>query len=232
MRQFDKNKILGDLDWATQKIGAARRQKGVSLEDAAEILKIKKEYLAALESGELDKLPPGVYKKNFLRQYLVFLGLKPAPFLKALNAYLDFGPSFDPFSYRKIRSRDLWTTPKIIKSALVVLVVATLFVYLGQKFRYIFAQPYLEVTYPAADMVVEDKNIEIKGKTDKKAQVFINGEGVLTDQTGFFAKHISLKKGLNIISVVARKSYGPQKTIIRKVIVKFFLPLAIKYGKI
>jgi len=52
-----------------------RESRGITLEDAARVTRIGKNYLAALEEGRFDTLPNPAYAKGFLRAYASFLGL-------------------------------------------------------------------------------------------------------------------------------------------------------------
>jgi cytoskeletal protein RodZ len=53
----------------------ARQNKGVSLEEIEEELRIRKKYLQALEEEDFSIMPPEVYIKGFLRNYAIYLGL-------------------------------------------------------------------------------------------------------------------------------------------------------------
>jgi transcriptional regulator with XRE-family HTH domain len=55
----------------------ARQNKGVSLEEVEEELKIRSRYLQALEEEDFSIMPPEVYVRGFLRNYAVYLGLDP-----------------------------------------------------------------------------------------------------------------------------------------------------------
>ena len=55
----------------------ARQNKGVSLEEVEEELRIRKKYLQALEEEDLSIMPPEVYVTGFLRNYAIYLGLDP-----------------------------------------------------------------------------------------------------------------------------------------------------------
>ena len=55
------NTILG--------LGTIRRNRGVSLEQIAEVTKISKRSLEAIEEGEFQKLPGGIYDTSYIRQY-------------------------------------------------------------------------------------------------------------------------------------------------------------------
>jgi cytoskeleton protein RodZ len=52
-----------------------RISRGLQLEDASHVTKIGKNYLAAIEEGQFDKLPNAAYIKGFLRLYAGFLEL-------------------------------------------------------------------------------------------------------------------------------------------------------------
>ena len=52
-----------------------RESRGLQLEEASRVTKIGKNYLAAIEEGQFDKLPNAAYIKGFLRLYAGFLAL-------------------------------------------------------------------------------------------------------------------------------------------------------------
>ncbi len=52
-----------------------RLEKGLTLEDVSKLVKIRKKYLEALESGNYNEIPGKVYVKSFLKIYSDFLGL-------------------------------------------------------------------------------------------------------------------------------------------------------------
>lgn len=56
---------------------AARERVGWSLEDMAVPLRIRPQYLAALEAGKINELPGSAYALGYLRTYATMLGLDP-----------------------------------------------------------------------------------------------------------------------------------------------------------
>jgi cytoskeleton protein RodZ len=52
-----------------------RESRGLTLEDAAAVTRIGKNYLLAIEEGAFEKLPSSAYVKGFLRVYAGYLGL-------------------------------------------------------------------------------------------------------------------------------------------------------------
>ena len=63
------------MGYLGEKIAEARREKGVSIEEASAATKIKSEYLQALETEDFDRLPPRAYVKGFLKIYAGYLSL-------------------------------------------------------------------------------------------------------------------------------------------------------------
>ncbi len=57
----DDHSILG--------LATIRRNRGITLEQIAQLTKISIRSLRAIENGEFQKLPGGVYNTNYLRQY-------------------------------------------------------------------------------------------------------------------------------------------------------------------
>jgi cytoskeleton protein RodZ len=64
---------MGELG---QLLREARERKGVSLEEVEAATKIRQKYLIALEEGDYEKLPPGVYVRGFLRSLAAYLDLE------------------------------------------------------------------------------------------------------------------------------------------------------------
>lgn len=57
---------------------ATRESRGASLDEAANVTRIGKNYLQDLEDDQFDKLPSAAYAKGFLKLYANFLELPPA----------------------------------------------------------------------------------------------------------------------------------------------------------
>jgi len=56
---------------------AAREGSGVTLDEVAKVTRIGKNYLEAIEEGDLSKLPSPAYTRGFIRLYAAHLGLPP-----------------------------------------------------------------------------------------------------------------------------------------------------------
>lgn len=69
----------------------AREARGLSLDEAARVTRLGKNYLVALESDEFDKLPNLAYARGFIRAYAGFLGLSADELLRRYDAVGDDG---------------------------------------------------------------------------------------------------------------------------------------------
>lgn len=48
---------------------ALRQQRGLSLEQIAQVTKIRASWLRAIEEGRWEELPEGIYRRSYIRQY-------------------------------------------------------------------------------------------------------------------------------------------------------------------
>ncbi len=223
MSLFKSNKIYLDSETVSEQLRSARQAKKLQLKQAAKKLNINEKYLAALEKGEYRELPRGVYGKNFLREYALFLGLDYEKLAKDYDAEINLlepKRQKDLFSKQVIKARYLWTMPKILKNIFIFLIICVCFVFLGYRLNKIISPPFLVVNNPAKNLITSETTLLVSGQTEAEASLSINGQIVLSDKNGNFSKMISLKNGLNIITVTASKKYGRDKTIVGQVLVK------------
>ena len=63
-----------------------RERRKVSIETICAETKVSSRHLLALEAGEYDQLPGGVFRKGIVRSYLGALGLDAEPWIKRFEA--------------------------------------------------------------------------------------------------------------------------------------------------
>lgn len=219
MTAFIPKKISRDESWG-EKLQQARLLKNLKIEEVAKQINIRPEYLSALEEERFDKLPAGLYGKNFIREYASFLGLNLKEILSGWDEKILTGSPDDPFS-RKILARNKFIIfPKLIRNFFIVGAIIVCFLYLSFYFKQIILPPELIITQPAANLSLNATNIEISGQTEKEAEITINGELVLNNHDGYFSQTINLKKGLNNIIIKAKKKYSREETVTRQILVE------------
>jgi cytoskeletal protein RodZ len=65
-----------------------RERRQVSIERICEETKVSLRHLLALEAGEYDTLPGGVFRKGIVRSYLAAIGLDEVPWIERFEASL------------------------------------------------------------------------------------------------------------------------------------------------
>lgn len=107
-----------------------RIESGMVLKETADILRIRYEYLKALEEDEFAKLPPDVYTSGYIRAYAKLLGIAPEPLIKAylekkLPSTIEMQPAFpQPQKKSAFTGNLLFIALATIIAAVVVLTMA------------------------------------------------------------------------------------------------------------
>ncbi len=200
-----------------------REEKNLNIDKIAKELKINPKYLKALEKSEYYLLPGDIYAINFLKQYAHYLRIN---FPKIKKIYLREKKIYDTLQEENSKSKfkvpksHFLLTYSFIKNFSLVIIVIICLGYLGVKLNNIIEPPELLIITPNKDFITKKNNIDIKGKTQPGVIIMINNEKVVSDKNNNFQKNIILKNGLNIIKIQAKKKYGREKIIIRRILKK------------
>lgn len=101
--------------------------------------------------------------------------------------------------------------------ALVILIV--LLGYVGFNIQRLMAAPALMLAAPAQGLTTSSPTLEVRGKTVTGAEVRINGSLLPPSQSGEFSHKLTLAKGVQTITVEARKRYSKPTMIERQVFI-------------
>jgi hypothetical protein len=218
MVSFHFHKINSDHELVAKALREARERKGLKIETAAAKTRIAVDYLCAIENGEFSRLPEGVYRRKIIKEYADFLCVDCAPFFEKLSAAKTRTRRL--FVERSGKYIRLIVLPKIAKNILIVAIIISCFVYLENRFSGIASPPALAVENPAESMVTEEKSIMVTGSTDPETEIMINGKSVLSGMDGNFHEMVDLRSGINTITVVAKKKFSKESTIVKQILVK------------
>ncbi len=188
----------------------------MSLLEISKATRIQVKYLEALESGDHRDLPAEVYVRGFLRSYARYLGLEDEAFVKLydkekhIRTYLG---KEKPVAERKaIVLKNAWViTPRTGALIAIGLILFGTFAYLFQELRSFVAEPHLALTSPASGLVTSEGSLMVVGKTDRGAQVTLNGEPVFVGGEGDFREMITLQPGPNTIRILATNRFDKIK---------------------
>lgn len=223
MDNFVSNKIQQNNELLAEELKQRREDRKIKIETIAKKLKINLKYLQALENGQLEKLPAGLYGKKILQEYSIFLNLDTDFLTKLWEMETENRQKNNQqniFSYKVPKKSYFLTIPAIIKNLLILLSVFVCLFYLGFYIKNIVEAPRLEIYSPADNLSINQNFIFVTGLSEPETNVTINNEPVLLDSKGIFSQKINLSSDLNTISISAKKKYGKQITITRRILVK------------
>jgi cytoskeletal protein RodZ len=193
--------------------------KALTLEEIARATKIRPRFLAAIESGEYDKLPSAAYAQGFVRNYATFLGLSQKEILALYRREFDEKKHIqvlpDGLAKQGVTLSRLSISRSFVFAAFVFLLLAG---YLGLQYRAMFFAPSVTLDSPKEDSRVRNEVI-VTGKTDPSVTVYVNETAVSVTSDGEFRKKLSLFSGTNSITVTAKNRYGKETVIRRNVLV-------------
>jgi len=194
----------------------ARLEKQISLKQASEFLKIRKEFLEALENDNFSALPSYISTAGFLKNYAEFLGLSSDSVLAIFRR--DFSlPKESTLKKRSSFSFNLNWTPKKILILTVIISLLSLGGYLGFQYFSFRKAPFLEVVSPSEGEKIFQEKIEVKGKAQPDSLVTINDTPVFLLLNGEFHLEIEVFPGENKIIVTAKNKFGKETKIERTV---------------
>jgi cytoskeletal protein RodZ len=222
MTNFTAHQVLSEYKTIGDQLRLARLEKGWTIARVAVKLKVKPEYVKALEEEDYKKIPGGLYGKIFLKKYVHCLGLDYKTIVRHFvkDRQVSYHGESDVFSKKVVARSQLAIFPKIFRNGLVALVILVCFLYLGFYLKKITAPPFLTVTTPAINQVQTEFTAIVSGETELESEVYINGQMILIDRQGKFSQEISLKKGVNIIVIKAKKKYSREKSLTRQILVE------------
>lgn len=202
-----------------QRLRDKRIERKLSIDEIATALKIKAQFIEAIEKGNYKELPSPAYAQGFVRNYADYLG-----FPKIQTAAL-FKRDFDEKKALKVlpdgisRSREFRTNRINIRNLLFV-TFAFLFLlgFVLFQTRTLFIAPYLNIKSPrdGADVA---KNVSVIGRTDNNATVTINNETVVVSSNGEFTKKLNLFPGKTSIIIKAKNRFGKETIRTQSIIV-------------
>lgn len=198
----------------------ARTEKGLELETIESQLRIRKKFLSALEENSWENLPSLPYIKGFLRNYSLFLGLKPEEMVAIFRRQFgerQKGKLIPEGLAHPLNEPLLKFTPQTAVFGIIAIFLLFFLGYLILQFRSYTSPPNLVITQPAEGMVLNANKIQIEGKTDSDAVVSVNNQKIALDKDGQFKTSISLLPGVNTITIESTSKYGKKRTLTRTV---------------
>lgn len=198
----------------------ARIEKNLSITDVVKSIRIKKDFLIAIEDGRYHDLPSESYALGFVKNYASFVGID-----KTKAAAL-FRREYEGQQAKLIptfKSQDKKITRKFIfspRSFLILLGVVLIVGYILYQYNSFLFGPKLEVTQPTEGLTINENIVEVEGTTDPYASVSVNSDEVYVKLDGSFRKTLYLFEGKRQISIIAKSRNGKETKKVVNVIVR------------
>ncbi len=183
-------------------------------------IRVQRKYLDAFERDAHHELPDQLYARHFLKQFVEALGGDVSYFLARYDEECGSCPAVVDslrMPKQRIARRLLQHWRSLAGRIIVGMLAALLLVYIGFQVHALLSPPPLIVDSPNTDIQTANATLIVSGQTDTEVFVSVNDEPVLTDPTGRFNSRVTLTRGLNIITVQAKKKHGNPNTIHRSV---------------
>ena len=201
-------KTAGDL------LREKRLLKELTVEQVAIKIKVKPEYLQALEESDFTSLPGETTTKGFLRNYASALRLNPDTLLAM------FRRDFEVQSGGEIVPRGLVEpvsrSPRLLSaSRILAWSIALAFIgFLLYQLVGWWSLPRVELAQPEQGEVYGEK-ITVKGKTDRDNVVIISGQKVLVGASGEFSLDLLFPAGTHSVTIEVSNRQGKSRLIER-----------------
>jgi transcriptional regulator with XRE-family HTH domain len=214
-----------------EKLRALRRTQAVSLPMLEDKTRIQKRYLEALERGRYDELPEPLYTRNFLRAYARALGADENYFLELYEEEVGQMDLLGPHGLPRMRVRKgrFFVFSRFTAALGVFLPALAIVLYLLWQTSSLIRPPEIVITSPDDGLAVQTALLPVEGYvTDDDVTVVVNGETVVIDESLHFATKVDLTRGLNVVTVQAKRRYSREAVIYRRVVFDPVAPAAMR----
>ncbi|HVT00883.1 MAG TPA: helix-turn-helix domain-containing protein [Patescibacteria group bacterium] len=197
-----------------------REERNLTLDDVERDIKIKKEFIDAIEKGNYQRLPSESYAIGFVKNYAKYLDI---PVSEAVPIFRrEYESKHKVHIVPEFRRTQHKFNRKIFSGKIVLIAAVFIIVGIYIFFQYsslIFA-PDIQITSPSANQEYQGSVVKVEGKTSPYATISIDGEDVYVDLKGEFSKSVYLFEGEDKIDVVATNRFGKKTEKIINVKIK------------
>ncbi len=217
--------VMRKLDSVPETLGAKlrnlRRTQAVSLLILEKKTRIQKRYLAALEHGRYDELPEPLYTRNFLRAYARALGADENYFLELYEEEVGQMDLLDPHRLprTRVRKRRFFVFSRLMTIFGILLPALAIVAYLLWQISSLLQPPQLFITSPNDNLAVQTVLLPVTGYVvENDVTVTVNGQAIAIDDAFQFATQVDLMRGLNVITIAAKRRYSREVIVYRRVV--------------
>lgn len=195
----------------------ARERKKLSLRDIEKRIKVREQFIRALEEDKWNTFTSRIYVTGILKNYARFLELDERKVLAFFRR--EYERIEDVKFKEKVSSSYLSSDSKKTIIVGFVMAIMLLIGYFSYQLFQFLRPPVVQIISPQTSMFKREKTINIIGKTDKEAVITIMGERVYQNKEGVFEYIMPLKQKINPLSIEVIGANG-KKTIFERIFTK------------
>ncbi len=217
--------VMRKLDAVPERLGeklrALRRTQAVSLPMLEAKTRIQKKYLEALERGRYEELPEPLYTRNFLRAYAKALGADEDYFLELYTEEVGLADLLGPHRLPRTRVRKgrFFVFSRLLAAWALVLPALAIVGYLLWQTSSLIRPPEVVITNPNDGSAVQTALLPLEGYVkDDDVTVIVNGNTIVVNEDLHFKTDVDLTRGLNVVTVQAKRRYSKDATLYRRVV--------------
>jgi len=210
--------IIGNKMRTVGEIIHGRRQElKKDIKKIAAILKIREDYLLALEKDEYQVISGGMpIVQGIVRRYAQFLGLDPGKLAAIIRRDFVVPKISEAASKKAERQSAFFWTPRYTFLAVIIILVCFLSFFLFKNFFNLISAPQIQISAPREGEEILEKQVMIKGKVKRADVVLINGQSVTVLENGAFEGLFSCDKGENLFLFEAVSPRGKKTQVERR----------------
>lgn len=198
-------RTIANAETLGKKLKRVRESSRLTVEQVSQRLRIKAEYISAIEDSRYTELPSAVFVKNYVRLYVKLLGVSYAtvePLLQSELKVYERNPDI-PTLKRYLTKQPLQLR-FVVLGLVLLFVVLGLLAYFGLEITNIIEPPALSVQSLPAKVEYAERTVTVTGQTAPEAVVSINDQAIPVESDGQFTQQMSLQPGTNILKIEAK----------------------------
>jgi len=195
----------------------ARERKKISLRDVEKQMKVREQFIQALEEDKWYAFTSRIYVTGILKNYSRFLGLDERKILAFFRR--EYERSEELKFKEKISTSYLSSDSKKTLFAGFIFICILLIGYFSYQLFQYFKPPTVQIISPTNTVFKRELTVKVIGKTEKEAVITIMGERIYQNKEGIFEYIMPLKLKNNVLSIEVIGSNG-KKTVIERILKK------------
>ncbi len=219
MVQF-RHRVTSSQSGVGHQLKVARRSLGLTLDDVAEQLSMRKMVLLAVERGAFQEIPEPFYRDLIVKTYGEYLGFDWNTLSQDYCREAVYHETQTPGStpHKTVQRTALVVAPRLIKNCALGAIMVGVGGYLAFWGFAALTPPRLVVMNPPDNFETSGNTTLIRGKVTDESDIHINGQQVLKREDGTFEQEVALSRGVNVISVAAAKKYSKETVVTRRIL--------------